>query len=235
MRGQADASWDLMPKLTRYLQGLDADAALQYEEVTTRDFRVDARAHLPRHLADYVDDDYACWAAMQHYRVPTRLLDWTSSIYVAAYFACNDFYCGEYTRDGAIWIFHLRKLDERMSPGGLDRLPRNAETGGFYKPDAAEDLYWFRTKAQPDRMILQQGSFTVCKQIKADHGVVIGEGAERDSSDIALVIIPAKLKPEFIAQLMAFNVTGKVLFPGLEGIGEFYTLLANLKEHYGGA
>ena len=57
------------------------------EEYVEREFK--RRAH--HYLADLPseDEDLERLALMQHYGAPTRLLDWTRSAYVAAFFAAD--------------------------------------------------------------------------------------------------------------------------------------------------
>lgn len=54
-------------------------------------------------------DDHLSWLIiMQHYGVPTRLLDWTESILVALYFAVSK----NQDRDGELWAMNPYKLNE---------------------------------------------------------------------------------------------------------------------------
>ena len=89
-RGQGDASLPLFSVLSRYLMAFRVDprAWTQQEERIVRIFKRKAI-----HYLDVVpdrDDDFAWLALMQDHGAPTRLLDFTWSPYVAAFFALEN-------------------------------------------------------------------------------------------------------------------------------------------------
>src|SRR5689334_12744842 len=83
-RGHGDAGWALETSLERATSSLPHRTV---EDVLMNAFR--QGAHLfEKHLPP-ADDDLSWLALMQHYGLPTRLLDWTRSPHVAAYFAAE--------------------------------------------------------------------------------------------------------------------------------------------------
>lgn len=97
-RGQRESTWDLSSTLerelqptelhTRLLEALLSDRKaqlLRYERVLVREFQRRAYSHL-RHVPS--DSQLIDWLSlMQHFGCPTRLVDFSYSFYVAAYFA----------------------------------------------------------------------------------------------------------------------------------------------------
>src|SRR6202044_3658398 len=81
-RGQGKSSWRLKASIERV-----ASKPGIAEDYVEREFK--RRAH--HYLRDLPkEDDVLEWLAlMQHYGAPTRLLDWTKSAYVAAFFAAE--------------------------------------------------------------------------------------------------------------------------------------------------
>lgn len=85
-RGQA-GPWPLKTSLQRACEdfGLPLDKAFELEQKLIREFR--RYFHFYSAYAPAPDDTLEWLAMMQHYGSPTRLLDWTYSLYVAAFFA----------------------------------------------------------------------------------------------------------------------------------------------------
>jgi hypothetical protein len=154
------------------------------------------------------------WMLMQHYGAPTRALDWTRSPFVAAYFAVRD----NPRADGTVfWV------------NAEDVARKSAQTRGATKPDFLRadldrcpdpTVVVIEGKLQNERMIAQQGLFTVCSNSRLPHDVAI----QRMLSHTVLVTfgrweIPAALKPTFLWHLHSMNITARSLFPGLDGLG----------------
>jgi hypothetical protein len=159
-RGQADAGWNLEPSVHR-------GYSPQQERYFTNEFRVRARS---RYATCPENNDFSGWLAiMQHYGLPTRLLDWTYSPLVAAFFAVHPDYAPPGMaddRDVCIWVLAARLLNQSQ---GFEPLifPLDAVS---YEP-LIEPA--FKNRKEPNtigvamaiehdpRIQLQQGAFTV--------------------------------------------------------------------------
>jgi hypothetical protein len=218
-RGQCNAAHSLTPSLNRLLPlGITEQDARTIEVSLLREFKAQARGFIPASLLPDDPSTVEWWALMQHHGVPTRLLDWTTSPYVAAYFAVVQ----RWDVDGAIWLVHAHMLIDALVLGGiavetaLD--PIASEAGG---PHLVSPAFASR---RTDRMIAQQGQFTfglnlLCDQERAMSEAVRTAGLSSADTLYSKVTIPRRLKPEFLDQLRAMNVSANALFPGLDGLG----------------
>jgi FRG domain len=199
-----------------------APEMLKVEAYLLDQFRAVAPTHLP--TATFVATTPAAidwWPIIRHYGVPTRILDWTFSIYVAAYFAVS-----RLTKcDGAIYALHRRTLDEAMSAvHGKEaaHFPK-VDDPSFRDPDTPHAVNLFgRKTAVPERISVQQGGFMVCRNVAGDLENILATEVLKAGDPIERLIklrIPAPSKPRFMTHLRAMNVTARSLFPGLDGIG----------------
>jgi hypothetical protein len=180
---------------------------------------------------------------MQHYGAPTRLLDWTKSPWVAAFFAVSD----GWQSDGYVFIFCRRRLEQRirerfaneLDPPGEKRLVWGPHPSGerFSDPDwdlatANERLFspevvgklseWVTTyycrEAHFPRLVAQQGLFTFASKSGVDHWK--GISGLLDDDDCMEVQIAREAKPEILRRLNSVGLNGATLFPGADGIGK---------------
>lgn len=101
-RGVQEAPWKLETSLIRLGDSIDPP-----EKHLLRNFRKYAHPHV-------VDND-SLWYWLtfaQHHGLPTRLLDWTFSPYVALHFATDKL--SHFTRDGAVWMARIPGIHQAL-------------------------------------------------------------------------------------------------------------------------
>lgn len=154
---------------------------------------------------------------MQHYSAPTRLLDWTYSLYASGYFAVSN----HWDRNGAIYVVQGRRLGDAMnSRYGTQVTFGNLE---FVSDSPIQRLVHWTPNRQMDRIVAQQGTFTVSLDVLADHGDLVNDvlAPSASGSEITYLklIVPEGLKPEFMLHLRYMNIAAHSLFPGADGLG----------------
>src|SRR5688500_1870834 len=120
-RGQANSDWELVTSLERALQrsGTTVISLENTEYWMIHDFS--NKYHLYANHAPKVANKFEWMALMQHYGGATRLLDFTESLYVAAYF--STLYA---TTDSAIWAINRPQLrDNLFRTGKLSYRPKH--------------------------------------------------------------------------------------------------------------
>ena len=199
-RGQPERFDGLIPSIDRKpLEHLSRAEKLSLERQSINLFRSNARffSH-PGEEAALVDDVIALMV-LRHYGVPTRLLDWSRSPYVAAYFAVSE----NDSEDGEIWAFdeplyekngkqQWRDHPETTADGSGDPDRFRAELTAFKEnsPD------WFICPFYPTgfhRQNAQDGAYSCTSQFGRDHAEAVAR-LLKDDSRYHLYIIPARLK-----------------------------------------
>ncbi len=233
-RGQSKAKWSLRPTLLREMQqtGCSSTDGKRLEKKALDAFKehahqmMDARYILP-------DGGSLAWLTlMQHHGVPTRLLDWTRSLYVALYFAvCDDWQCA-----GAVWALDRVKTTQAMEEefhlelGKLDA----KQIGCLFDDRDKDSIILCGTRGKPtQRMSAQQGSFTICTDITCDHAKALEStsGAEKLIGAWTKYVVPCAKKPEFLRHLRAMNITAATLFSGVDGLGRSVSEMVRLGAH----
>jgi hypothetical protein len=227
-RGQASSAYGLEPSLLRVARNakLEIPHLKSVENAALRDFQQQAHTFVPPALLSATVDAIDWWMLMQHYGAPTRLLDWTLSPYVAAYFAVRD----NWDKEGTVWWVNAMILGHRTAHLAD---PKSGElTREVLDTCTAPTIFPLDAKLLNERMIAQQGLFTVGSHLEMAHD----EAIQRRLSHTVLVTfgrwgIAAELKPKFLAHLHSMNITARSLFPGLDGFGKSIEEQARLRSH----
>jgi hypothetical protein len=204
-RGSGDANWRLSTTFDRQFAHLPLPARMALWDRLLQEWRESCiTAGLP---SSVIENEAALWALGQHHGLPTRLLDWTSSPYIATFFAlCDHLLAGEVGRDQvAVWVLHLR----------------NPVWSGMQGVDVVS-----ASPMDNLRLRNQDGRFTLCRAAVS----CLEDFVERFAKDTALTkcVLPATAASPALADLDAMGITSYDLFPDLTGLATQATMRACL-------
>ncbi len=221
-RGVSNKEYDLKTSFTRHC---GKHSHLEYHLL--RNFRKYARL-------DKDSEHSSPWKWLtiaQHYGLPTRLLDWTYSPFVAMHFATAE--VDRYDHDGAIWHVDYVKVN-KMLPSPLIDVLRDVGANVFTLemleralPDmkkfdglAPKDLTIFFEPPSVDARIVNQFAFF---SAMSSNTARFDEWLETYPDICRRIIIPKDLKWEIRDKLDQANITERLLFPGLDGLSVWLT------------
>ena len=180
------------------------------------------------------EKDITTLMLMQHYGSPTRLLDWSLSPYVAAYFAaCEKLEDEEKKEDGLIWIFDYdryiemgdnqwkkKENCEMLVKGNVESLKpafRKCYSGEWI---ICQFLNKFSLPGYFSRIFAQNGCFSFCSQFDSDQAKMISKLLNGPKYQ-RIIRIKYKFKFELRQILKChFNIWHGSLFPDMVGAAE---------------
>jgi hypothetical protein len=197
--------------------------------------------HLIRNFRKYAhrsfvgDESIWNWMALaQHHGLPTRLLDWTYSPYVALHFVTEDLQL--FDQDGEVWSVNFvetnRTLPRQMrvhleeegsyvfSGHMLSRVANSLEAFDALSPEPF--VVFLEPPSLDDRIVNQSALFSIMSSPREP----MDEWLAHHDHSCRRIVIPAQLKWEVRDKLDQLNISERVLFPGLDGLSKW------LKRYY---
>jgi hypothetical protein len=241
-RGQSQSYGTLVPSFQRIFR---QKRSVRTAEIIERDLIETFRKHyadLQGRTNDMPSPDLIgtaynlrCLSVMQHYGVPTRLLDWTSDFWTAVYFSC----AGDSSKEAELWMYDRDIFQDQLKAKPLlsSLLQAKDPFQPFVFPPEEPALLVERgdnliVELDPQitpRMQRQFAHHTLSTDIFADHVPLLFEMSQRaqlsadgDNGCFRRVLIAPGCKEKtlrFLAEQM--HVTAGTIFPDVEGLGKF--------------
>ncbi|GAA0668253.1 FRG domain-containing protein [Rheinheimera tangshanensis] len=196
-RGQADVSWKLVPKAFR----------APYEKDFYFKYKMWIR-QASRFQELHYENEFECMAIAQHHGFPTKFLDWSSNILVAAFFACSD---------------QLEK-DARLTAYFPTWYITEPEEKSFEDYD---DVVAFQPPPIADRIRAQLGNFTYHPTVNSVIKNSIFQPTQQDT--LHEWVIPSDCKIAILKSLDRLGVNFKNIYPDINGLSKHFCLIDEIK------
>lgn len=201
-RGQAEASWILDSSIKRESNFLKYESEMYYDILSLKPeaFRGDLSV-------------YDRLITMQHFGMPTRLLDVSRNPLIAIFFACNNLECAK--SDGLIYSF---KPDDNVKLLHFeDKKLDVLET--FYKKEETDSEFlkgisFLKGVAKNQRINNQSGDF-----------IFVGDGEDvlKKLNDLPKnhIVIDSSAKKPLLEQLESMNIHAGSVYPDLSHVSKY--------------
>jgi FRG domain len=234
-RGQPKTFGTLVPSFQRQFTIQSYGTAEIIERRLINDFRAhyenlkERSNDMPQPSRIGANYDLRCLSVMQHYEIPTRLLDWSSNFWTSLYFAC----ASEPGENAEMWFYHRSIFDKQQIENNqlfslLDINEYPAPEPHLLYKNNKNFVFELDPRINP-RMKEQQGHHTVSTDVFADHAPLLYELIqEQDIKEYNMQAVYGRFTIEaackskaiqFLAEEM--NITASTIFPDVVGLGRF--------------
>lgn len=233
-RGHENSEWKLEPTISRFLKKIlerypdRKDRANETRQIALKNLHAAFRRNLivngdlPQEVAEQID----LWQYGQHFGLPSPLLDWTYSPYIALFFALRD--DSEPTASHrCVWSINIemvRQLNYLIVEQARPSLGKNIKSESMLNEQLPVLEIVQEINASNKRIVFQQGFFT-----KHDYYVSLEVFLKRVVSEIAHKKWNLQLLQKFtfpcsenerlglLDNLDKMNINNRTLFPDITG------------------
>lgn len=228
-RGQADARWNLQSTLERVLgDKWSAEYARKFEDYSLDVFK--SKYHIYSG-AEHIPKSKLSWlSVMQHYGVPTRLIDFTTSPYVALYFAletysplsCNDIsiYAFDYTNLMDLSVEFIKSRDKGFSENRRSLQGKQDQIFDEVVDRYSYDIAWITEPVELNaRIDRQAGTFLISGNLEKTIESIVNSELYF-STKMVKFIVPSGLYEGLFVALRKMNINSKSIYGDLAGLAK---------------
>ncbi|WP_078428355.1 FRG domain-containing protein [Alkalihalobacterium alkalinitrilicum] len=228
-RGQRNSVWDLQSSLYREVQKVidqptNTDCVMIENKMVNEFY---SSSHLYSSLEfqvpskenekDWINFRLEPLSVMQDYGTPTRLLDWTRSPYIAAFFALDGA-----EDDFSIYALNVKELEQFDNNRYGDHFFNYKRA--IFSPETITEIFIFRYDPyqKNERLRIQQGVFLVPSLINKTMDDILKvyniKNSKLHGKEVTYKLVFNKENlQDYWYKLMQMNITHETIYPGLEG------------------
>lgn len=223
-RGAGDSAYKLSPTIFRHKEIRDESSLFEYENKLIIRFKERSVPYLKNRISDAWENLFL----MQHYGMPTRLLDWTENPLLALFFALSSAAQdedGAYKTDVAVWVLCPAKWNQSVLShlsyrGGalstVDPLIKSYTPESDSKHMNEKPVAMLGIHNSP-RIVAQRGSFCIFGKSLMPMDEIYSAGTFEENT-LRKILIPKESIANLLKKLLWMGVTDAVIYPDLEGL-----------------
>jgi hypothetical protein len=228
-RGQSNADWGLQSTLERTLdKKWNADNARKFEAFSLDSFK--SKYHIYSGSEHTPKSKLSWLSVMQHYGVSTRLIDFTTSPYIALYFALETYnpstskdlsvFCFDYSAIMEESIKHIKEKDKLFDETRSSIQGRQDSLFDETVDRRAYDIAWITEPVELNaRLDRQSGTFLISGNLEKTIESIINSSLYA-SCTLKKIIIPANLYEGIYVALRKMSINSKSIYGDLSGLAK---------------